>query len=115
MGITGKELFEKLLAEGERLDKAVEILTADPHNVPKSEVENWARDVELLKRVIDRSNGLLGQAWGGMWRSIKDKAVLGSVPHCKMLIEFVQDKKGLPEDLLNLIFSKAVAGKPDGH
>lgn len=111
MNEQGKALFERLLAEGERLDQVVEIMLAEPHNVPQGELDTWSRDAELLKRVIERSNDLIGQAWGGMWRTIKEKAILGSPPHCKMLIEFVQESKRLPERELMLRFAEAVAGK----
>lgn len=111
MAESGKELFARLLASGEHMDRCKEILMGDPYNVPLMDVEGWCCDAVLLKGVIDRSNELLGQAWGGMWRKIKEMALLGSVQHCKMLIEFVQDKKGLPDEMLKVIFEKAVAGE----
>ena len=100
----------KMLAEGQTMPECRKTLSEDPHLVPIETVEKWLADAELLKEVIERSNDLIGQAWGTMWLNIKRNAMLGSVPHSKLLIEFVQNGKRLAVGKLSLIFDRAVAG-----
>lgn len=108
-----QEMVIRLLADGMTLDECAEIMTSDPQLVPAETMYRWLRDVELLKAVIARTNDLIGQAWGTMWQAIKRNAMLGSTPHSKLLIEYVQNGKRLPDQTLRLIFDKAVAGQVD--
>lgn len=108
---SGQMELIRLLADGQTVEQATEILKADPYLIPNSELEAWIRTPEILQAAIDRSSDLLGQAWGTMWHSIKQKAMLGSVQHSKLLIEFVSNGKKLGDNTLRLIFDDAVAGR----
>jgi hypothetical protein len=105
-----QELLISLLADGLTIDQCIDSLSRPPHLVDKAIVEDWLRDPELLKRAIKKSNDIIGQAWGTMWYSIKKQAMLGSIQHSKLLIDFITNNNRLPDNTLKLIFDKAVAG-----
>lgn len=106
-----QQLLIAWLGEGIPVEKCVETLTKEPHNVPMGDAEMWVRDPDLLQAGLERSNDLIIQCWGAMWRTIKEKAVLGSVQHSKMLIEFITNGKKLASNEMRLVFEKAVKGE----
>lgn len=92
------------LSEGVTFEAVEKKLCESPYNLDGSTAAEMVRDSELLQAVVERSNNLINQAWGTMWQSIKAKAMLGSVPHCKLLIEFVQNGNKLNGGRLRIVF-----------
>lgn len=105
-----QKMLINCLSDGMVIEEAKALFTSAPYLVPGDKFDQWIRDPELLKKVIDKSNDLIGQAWGTMWREIKNKAMLGSIQHAKLLIEFVQNGKKLADNRLRLIFEDSVSG-----
>ena len=105
------DLLVSLLADGRTVEECTEKLCGDPHLVDRDLVGTWLRDPDLLQRAIDRSNDLIGQAWGTMWLNVKAKAMLGSIQHARLLIEFIQNNNRLSDNTLKILFDKAVAGE----
>lgn len=103
----------RMLADGTTIDDCIQVMVSDPYLVDPKIIADWMRNADILKEVIRLSNDIIGQAWGTMWYSIKKKAMLGSVQHSKMLIEFVQNNNRLPDSRLQLIFDDVVAGGDD--
>lgn len=112
--LDGASALVELLADGLTVEECVKELTCEPWLIPVEEVNAWLKDAELLQRAIDRSNDLIGQAWGTMWKSIKRSAMLGSIQHSKLLIEYLSNDRRLGDKTLKVIFDDAVAGVAPG-
>lgn len=108
-----KQKFIRSLADGHDYQEIKEQLTAEPYLVPEGTLDEWYNDPEILKEVVTVSNEIIEQAWGAMWYSIKRKAMLGSIPHSKLLIEFVTNGRKLADNKLRLVFDNAVQGIKD--
>ena len=105
-----KKLFIRLLAEGKSVEECISALTSEPYLLSVDVIREWFSDPEILKQVVDLSNNIIEQAWGTMWSSIKKKAMLGSIQHSKLLIEFVTNGRKLADNKLRLIFDSSTTG-----
>jgi hypothetical protein len=101
-----EEKFIDLLSDGFQLSDAVAVLCGCVYNLSGDQVQAMYRNAEILQAIVERSNDKLGQAWGTMWQRIKEQAMLGSVSHSKLLIDFIQNKSSGNFNRLKISFDE---------
>ena len=115
MSDTYKKLLIQLLADGHTPEQCVEILKQEPYLIQENLIKESLRDPVLLAKAIEKSNDIISQAWGTMWKNIKLKASLGSVQHSKLLIEFIQNKNRLPDNKLHILFDEVTSDNEESN
>jgi len=104
-----EEKFIDLLSDGYQISDARSVLCGPVYNLSGDQLEAMYRNSEVLQAIIERSNDKLGQAWGTMWQRIKEQAMLGSVSHSKLLIDFIQNKSAGNFGRLKISFDESPA------